>query len=71
MSNPVIEINDLRVAYPGPAAPALKGLSLQVRAGEVFGFLGPNGAGKTTTMKVLLGFVSPTSGRASIFGVDV
>ena len=50
---------------------ALKGLDLEVRAGEVFGFLGPNGAGKTTTMNVLLGFVAPTSGSASLFGIDV
>jgi ABC-2 type transport system ATP-binding protein len=44
---------------------------LEVHAGEVFGFLGPNGAGKTTTMNVLLGFVQPTSGTASLFGIDV
>jgi len=50
---------------------ALNGLDLEVRAGEVFGFLGPNGAGKTTTMNVLLGFVPPTSGEASLFGIDV
>src|ERR1700678_1131674 len=50
---------------------ALVGLDLEVRAGEVFGFLGPNGAGKTTTMNVLLGFVPPTSGGASLFGIDV
>jgi ABC-2 type transport system ATP-binding protein len=50
---------------------ALQGLDLEVRAGEVFGFLGPNGAGKTTTMNVLLGFIPPTSGAASLFGIDV
>lgn len=50
---------------------ALHGLDLEVGAGEVFGFLGPNGAGKTTTMNVLLGFVPPTSGSASLFGIDV
>src|ERR1700690_1037117 len=50
---------------------ALTGLDLQVNAGEVFGFLGPNGAGKTTTMNVLLGFVPPTGGSASLFGIDV
>src|SRR5215469_1820797 len=50
---------------------ALNGLDLEVSAGEVFGFLGPNGAGKTTTMNVLLGFVQPTSGTASLFGIDV
>jgi len=50
---------------------ALVGLDLEVRAGEVFGFLGPNGAGKTTTMNVLLGFVPPSGGAASLFGIDV
>jgi len=50
---------------------ALNGLDLEVSTGEVFGFLGPNGAGKTTTMNVLLGFVQPTSGAASLFGIDV
>ncbi len=53
------------------AKPALKGLSLSVRAGEVFGFLGPNGAGKTTAINVLLGFIPPTSGTACLFGIDV
>jgi ABC-2 type transport system ATP-binding protein len=50
---------------------AVKGLTFSVGAGEVFGFLGPNGAGKTTTMNVLLGFIPPTSGSASLFGIDV
>ena len=46
-------------------------VSFSVSEGEVFGFLGPNGAGKTTTIRTLLGFLRPTSGRASIFGIDV
>lgn len=50
---------------------AVNDLSLKVNGGQVFGFLGPNGAGKTTTMNVLLGFVNPTSGSASIFDVNV
>ncbi len=50
---------------------ALKGLSLSVKEGTVFGFLGPNGAGKTTTMHVLLGFVEAASGSAHLFGEDV
>jgi ABC-2 type transport system ATP-binding protein len=45
-------------------------LSLSVPEGSLFGFLGPNGAGKTTTIRVLLGFLRPTSGRASVFGMD-
>jgi len=47
---------------------AVRGLSLQVRRGEIFGFLGPNGAGKSTSVKMLLGLVRPTSGQAWILG---
>ena len=47
---------------------AVDGLNIQVPEGVVFGFLGPNGAGKTTTIKMLLDFVHPTSGSATIFG---
>jgi ABC-2 type transport system ATP-binding protein len=47
---------------------ALDHLSLTVERGEVFGFLGPNGSGKTTTMKLLLGLIFPTGGRASVLG---
>ncbi len=50
---------------------ALASLDLEVSAGEVFGYLGPNGAGKTTTIRLLLGMLRPTSGRAEIFGLDV
>ncbi len=49
---------------------ALEALDLQVPRGEVLGYLGPNGAGKTTTIRLLLGLISPTSGRASILGLD-
>ena len=45
-------------------------LDLEVDEGEVFGYLGPNGAGKTTTIKLLMGMISPTAGRAEIFGLD-
>jgi ABC-type multidrug transport system, ATPase component len=45
-------------------------LSFEVAEGEVFGFLGPNGAGKTTTIRVLMGFLRPNGGRATIFGRD-
>jgi ABC-2 type transport system ATP-binding protein len=50
---------------------AVDDVSFEVRPGEVLGFLGPNGAGKTTTMRMLTGFIAPTSGRASIYGHDV
>jgi len=49
---------------------AVDRLDLEVRPGEVFGFLGPNGAGKSTTIRLLLGFLRATSGRALIFGTD-
>jgi len=49
---------------------ALVDLDLEVYAGEVFGFLGPNGAGKTTTIRTILDEIRPTSGRASILGMD-
>src|SRR5579859_4558038 len=72
----IVEIRDLRVEYRAQGIGqtgkvAVDGLNLTVGNGEVFGFLGPNGAGKTTTMNVLLGFVTPTAGSASLFGVDV
>jgi ABC-2 type transport system ATP-binding protein len=72
----VVSIQNLRVEYRSrdigqKVKLALRGLTLDVAQGEVFGFLGPNGAGKTTTMNVLLGFVPPTNGSAAIFGVDV
>jgi ABC-2 type transport system ATP-binding protein len=49
---------------------AIDHLDLELRRGEVFGYLGPNGAGKTTTLRVLLGLLHPTSGTASVLGLD-
>jgi polyether ionophore transport system ATP-binding protein len=49
---------------------ALDGLELTVEPGEVYGYLGPNGAGKTTTIRVFLGLLRPSAGRAELFGVD-
>ena len=49
---------------------ALAPLDLTVKRGEVLGYLGPNGAGKTTTIRLLLGLIGPTAGRAEIFGMD-
>jgi ABC-2 type transport system ATP-binding protein len=61
-----IETNSLRKEFGSKVA--VRGLSLQVRRGEIFGFLGPNGAGKSTSIKMLLGLVRPTSGHAYILG---
>jgi len=49
---------------------AVNDLNLQVMRGDVFGFLGPNGSGKTTTIRMLLGLIRPTAGRAILFGMD-
>jgi ABC-2 type transport system ATP-binding protein len=52
------------------AVRAVEGLDLEVPSGTVFGFLGPNGAGKTTTIRLLLGLLEPTAGRAIVLGAD-
>src|SRR5579884_2903731 len=49
---------------------AVNDLNLEVMRGDVFGFLGPNGSGKTTTIRMLLGLIRPTAGRAILFGMD-
>ena len=50
---------------------AVKGISFSVDKGEIVGFLGPNGAGKTTTLRMLTGYLPPTSGSARIAGFDI
>lgn len=65
----MIEIENLVKKF-GPFT-AVDGISLKVAKGEVLGFLGPNGAGKSTTMKMLTGFLTPTSGRITVCGHDV
>jgi ABC-2 type transport system ATP-binding protein len=57
-----------RIGFWRRRVDALRDLTLQVRAGEVFGYLGPNGAGKSTTIKLLLGLVQPTAGEAYVLG---
>jgi len=68
MSNNAIRIENMSRDFD--TTRALDGLSLEVDAGTVFGFLGPNGAGKTTTIRLLLGLLEPTSGRAEVLGYD-
>src|SRR6476619_6096511 len=53
-----------------PKVRALKALDLEIKQGEVFGLLGPNGSGKTTTIKLILGLLFPSDGRALVFGKD-
>jgi ABC-2 type transport system ATP-binding protein len=69
MAEPMIEIDNLGKRFG--AIVAVDGISLKVARGEVLGFLGPNGAGKSTTMKMVAGFLSPTSGTARVCGFDV
>ncbi|HEV7405687.1 MAG TPA: ABC transporter ATP-binding protein [Chthoniobacteraceae bacterium] len=72
MSTAAIAIEHLTKIYPIPfrreQVEAVKDLSLEVEAGQVYGLLGPNGSGKSTTMKIVLGLVRPTSGTTKIFG---
>ncbi|MBK8029226.1 MAG: ABC transporter ATP-binding protein [Anaerolineae bacterium] len=65
----MIEVENLTKSYGEVAA--VKGISFTARPGQVTGFLGPNGAGKTTTMRILTGFMPPTSGKAMVAGFDV
>jgi ABC-2 type transport system ATP-binding protein len=65
----VIETHNLSKTYQ--EVEALKDLNLTVKQNSIFGFLGPNGAGKSTTIKLLLGLIQPSGGRATIFGHDV
>ncbi len=63
-----IEVRGLTKLYDD--FPALKGIDLQVKQGEVFGFLGPNGAGKTTTIRCLLDVIRPSGGTIRVLGID-
>jgi ABC-2 type transport system ATP-binding protein len=65
----VIDVANLEVSYKD--FKAVRGINLQVRAGEIFGILGPNGAGKTTTLSVIEGLRKPTAGRVEVLGYDV
>lgn len=71
----LIEVRELkktfRIGFFGRRVEAVKGVSFEVRRGEIFGFLGPNGAGKTTTIKMLTGLIEPTGGEAFLFGARV
>ncbi len=70
MAAPAIEVNHLRVQYPGADRPAVNDISFSVPSGCVFAVLGPNGAGKTTTVEALEGYRRPTSGSVRVMGLD-
>ncbi|RFU66359.1 ABC transporter ATP-binding protein [Peribacillus saganii] len=69
MSNVTLSVKNLRKKIGKKEI--IKGISFELREGEVFGFLGPNGAGKTTTIRMLVGLIKPTSGSIQICGYDV
>jgi len=68
----VINIQDVHRSFKThfwqKTTPALRGVSLNVEEGQIFGFLGPNGAGKTTTIKIITGLIKPDAGRIAVFG---
>ncbi len=74
MEDIVIKIENLtkvfKKGFRGKSVAAIKGLNLEVNEGEIFGFLGPNGAGKTTTIKILMGIIYPTTGKAWILNKE-
>ena len=66
---PLVAIDNLHILYG--KMHAVRGLSLHISPGEIFGFIGPNGAGKTSTIKVLATLLKPTSGQVRVGGIDV
>lgn len=72
-SQPAVSVRNLTKIFPIPfrreKLVAVRDLTLEVEAGQVYGLLGPNGSGKSTTLKIILGLVSPTSGTTEIFGM--
>lgn len=65
----MLKVTDLKKNFG--QVKAVKGISFEVKKGEVLGFLGPNGAGKSTTMRMITGFLPPTDGRATVCGHDI
>jgi len=74
MTDLAVEVEGLTKIFSIPfrkqSITAVRDLNLRIETGEVYGLLGPNGSGKSTTLKIILGLVSPTSGRTEIFGQD-
>ncbi len=64
-----IEVQNLTKRFNGKMV--LNDISFEVKEGEIFGYLGPNGAGKTTTMRIILGLLKPTTGKALVFGEEL
>jgi ABC-type Fe3+/spermidine/putrescine transport system ATPase subunit len=74
-SRPALKCTDLRIRYPGHDVYAVGsdevGVSFSVNHGELFALLGPSGCGKTTTLRIIGGFIDPTTGKVEIEGIDV
>lgn len=74
MTEPAVAVTGVTKVFPVPfrrrTIVAVRDLNLQVSPGQIYGLLGPNGSGKSTTLKIILGLVSPTRGKAEIFGRD-
>ncbi len=64
----MIKVSDLQFTYPGTTQAAVKGISFEVREGEILGFLGPSGAGKSTTQKILIGLLKGYAGSVQVLG---
>jgi len=73
-AQPAVALSGVTKVFPLPfqrrSVVAVRDLNLEVAAGQIYGLLGPNGSGKSTTLKIILGLVPPTRGRAQIFGRD-
>ena len=67
----ILETHQLVKVYRKGSKPALNGLTVSIREGEVFGLLGPNGAGKTTAISIMTTLLKPTTGTISVCGIDV
>jgi ABC-2 type transport system ATP-binding protein len=65
----ILEVKNLKKTFK--QSEIIKGLTFDLKEGEILGFLGPNGAGKTTTLQMLLGILTPTSGEINVFGKDL
>jgi ABC-2 type transport system ATP-binding protein len=74
MTDPPVALTNVTKIFPFPfqrrSIVAVRDLNLEVAPGQIYGLLGPNGSGKSTTLKIILGLVTPTRGRARIFGRD-